>query len=87
MWDICMSLLCQTKLYAWVTPTWWTFYFIISIPMHIILCAEAVYVYRLTMLAVYNYLASDVAVVIMGKQNHRKLLWCMEAYAWAMPTP
>ena len=45
--------------------------------MHI--CAVAVYVYRLTMLAVY--LASDVAVVIMGKQNHRKLLWCMEAYA------
>ena len=47
--------------------------------MHI--CAVAVYVYRLTMLAVYNYLACDVAVVIMGKQNHRKVLWCMETYA------
>ena len=28
--------------------------------------------------------ASDVNVVIMGKYNHRKVLWCMEAYRWSI---
>ena len=64
-------------------------YFIISIPIvATYMCSQLyVYVYRLTMLMVYNYLASDVTVVIMEKWDHTKLLCSMNAYAWAMPTP